>query len=160
MSNSTQLCDIGLIGLGVMGKNLELNLADNGYSVAAFDLDQPKIDSIIAQDEAERGDQAPRIHGCNSFTELLSKLKRPHLIILSVPAGKAVDSVCENLIGAGLQPDDIAYIARVYNERRDISCLDCFVTLTRVIRANIHKIICHNLISAFFGSELSPELHI
>ncbi len=107
MSNSTQLCDIGLIGLGVMGKNLGLNLADNGYSVAAFDLDQPKIDSIIEQDEAERGDQAQRIHGCSSFTELLSKLKRPHLIILSVPAGKAVDSVCENLIGAGLQPDDI-----------------------------------------------------
>ncbi|NTS76979.1 NADP-dependent phosphogluconate dehydrogenase [Catenovulum sp. SM1970] len=107
MSNSTPLCDIGLVGLGVMGKNLGLNLADNGYSVAAFDLDHAKIDAILAQDEAERGEQAQRIFACSSFTELLNKLKKPHLIILSVPAGAAVDSVCENLIGAGLQPDDI-----------------------------------------------------
>ncbi len=107
MSDSTVLCDIGFIGLGVMGKNLALNLADNGYKIAAFDLDTEKVDSAIAQDEAERGDNEQRIFPCTSYTELLSQLKQPHLIILSVPAGNPVDDVCHKLIDAGIQADDI-----------------------------------------------------
>ena len=51
---SSTKCDIGFIGLGVMGKNLTLNLADNGYRIACFDLDQSKVDAIIEQDELER----------------------------------------------------------------------------------------------------------
>mgnify|MGYP000055559202 CR=1 FL=1 len=107
MSDSAALCDIGFIGLGVMGKNLALNLADNGYKIAAFDLDTEKVDSAIAQDEAERGENEQRIFPCTSYTELLSQLKSPHLIILSVPAGNPVDDVCHKLIDAGIQADDI-----------------------------------------------------
>ena len=107
MSDSTALCDIGFIGLGVMGKNLALNLADNGYKIAAFDLDTEKVDAAIAQDESERGDKEQRIFPCTSYTELLAQLKKPHLIILSVPAGKPVDDVCHKLIDAGIQADDI-----------------------------------------------------
>ena len=107
MQNEQQLCDVGFIGLGVMGKNLTLNLADNGYKVAAFDLDMSKVDDVIAQDELERGSQPPRVAGCRSFTELLSKLTAPHLIVLSVPAGDTVDDVCDRLIDAGIGADDI-----------------------------------------------------
>lgn len=107
MSESTNLCDIGFIGLGVMGKNLALNLADNGYKLAAFDLDKDKVADAIKQDEIERGDNPQRIFPCTSYTELLSKLKSPHTIILSVPAGAPVDDVCHKLIDAGIQADDI-----------------------------------------------------
>ena len=100
-------CDIGFIGLGVMGANLTLNLVDHGYRVACFDLDQTKVDAIIAKDAEERGDAAARVEGCSSYTELLSKLKSPHMVILSVPAGEPVDHVCSHLIDAGIQADDI-----------------------------------------------------
>ena len=101
-------CDIGFIGLGVMGNNLTMNLVDHGYRVACFDLDQNKVDAILAKDASERAkDAAPRVEGCSSYTELLSKLKAPHLIILSVPAGDPVDHVCNHLIDAGIQADDI-----------------------------------------------------
>ncbi|GHE83216.1 NADP-dependent phosphogluconate dehydrogenase [Thalassotalea profundi] len=106
MTQSTR-CDIGFIGLGVMGKNLVLNLADNGYSIAAFDLDNEKVKAVIAQDKFESKSDNARVVGCSSYTELLSKLKTPHLIVLSVPAGAPVDQVCESLIGGGVQPDDI-----------------------------------------------------
>ena len=106
MSERTELCDIGFIGLGVMGKNLALNLADNGYKIAAFDLEHQKIEDAIAQDTAESG-SGGRIIGCTSYTELLSKLKVPHLIILSIPAGDIVDDVCHKLIDAGIKADDI-----------------------------------------------------
>ncbi|QPL51471.1 NADP-dependent phosphogluconate dehydrogenase [Alteromonas sp. B31-7] len=101
-------CDIGFIGLGVMGSNLTMNLVDHGYRVACFDLDQPKVESILAKDASERGEGvAPRVEGCSSYTELLSKLKAPHLIIISVPAGDPVDHVCHHLIDAGIHADDI-----------------------------------------------------
>ncbi|MEW6993709.1 NADP-dependent phosphogluconate dehydrogenase [Colwelliaceae bacterium MEBiC 14330] len=107
MTQDKFLCDIGFIGLGVMGKNLVLNLADNGYDIAAFDLCDEKVQAVIAQDELENKTGKQRVYGCSSYTELLSQLKAPHLIVLSVPAGAPVDQVCENLIGAGIQPDDI-----------------------------------------------------
>ena len=112
MTQEKTLCDIGFIGLGVMGKNLVLNLADNGYNIAVFDLNSDKIDEVINQDTAEQEaisqtKTQQRVYGCSSYTQLLSRLKSPHLIVLSVPAGTPVDQVCENLIGAGIQPDDI-----------------------------------------------------
>ncbi|QTH64378.1 NADP-dependent phosphogluconate dehydrogenase [Psychrosphaera ytuae] len=107
MTDKTTLCDIGFIGLGVMGKNLALNLADNGYKIAAFDLDTEKVEAAIEQDELERNDGPQRIFPCTSYTELLSKLTSPHLIILSVPAGAPVDDVCHKLMDAGIQADDI-----------------------------------------------------
>ena len=107
MTTENMTCDIGFIGLGVMGKNLVLNLADNGYTVAAFDLSTDKVEDAIAQDALENKSGSPRVVGCSSYTELFSRLKAPHTIVLSVPAGAPVDHVCESLIGAGIQPDDI-----------------------------------------------------
>ena len=107
MTQDNFLCDIGFIGLGVMGKNLVLNLADNGFNIAAFDLDDEKVQAVINQDQLENTSKKPRVYGCSSYTELLSQLKAPHLIVLSVPAGAPVDQVCQSLIGAGIQPDDI-----------------------------------------------------
>ncbi|MCY7294029.1 NADP-dependent phosphogluconate dehydrogenase [Alteromonas sp. a30] len=101
------LCDIGFIGLGVMGKNIALNLADNGYKIACFDLDADKVAAAIEQDQEETGKGEPRLFACRSYTELLGRLKTPHLIILSVPAGEPVDHVCHRLIDAGIEPDDI-----------------------------------------------------
>lgn len=105
LSQHATPCDIGFIGLGVMGKSLVLNLADNGYKIAAFDLVPQKIDELLTQDKIESG--GGRVVGCNSYTELLSKLTEPHLIILSIPAGDIVDDVCHKLIDAGIKADDI-----------------------------------------------------
>lgn len=105
MDQDAPQCEVGFIGLGVMGKNLALNLADNGYNIAAFDVDHDKIADVTQQDIDENGSE--RIVPCSSFTELLSKLSSPHLIVLSVPAGNPVDDVCHKLIDAGICADDI-----------------------------------------------------
>lgn len=107
MSEFTSKCDIGFIGAGVMGKNLILNLADHGYKVAAFDLDPKKLEAVVQQDLHENGGRQGRVVACTSFTELLAKLASPHLLVLSVPAGKPVDDVCAKLIDAGIAPDGI-----------------------------------------------------
>jgi len=107
MSEATPEAKIGFIGMGVMGKNLALNLADNGYTLAAFDLDRTKVEVAIAQERAEAPQAAPRIRGCSSYTELLAATASPRIIMLSVPAGEPVDHVCAKLIDAGIQADDI-----------------------------------------------------
>ncbi|MBY5921620.1 NADP-dependent phosphogluconate dehydrogenase [Ferrimonas balearica] len=105
MELSAAPCDVGFIGLGVMGKNLTLNLADNGYRVAAFDLDPAKIAGVEAQDRAESG--TVRVEGCPDIPAMLSRLSAPRLVVLSVPAGAPVDAVCEALLEAGIGPEDV-----------------------------------------------------
>ncbi|ADZ92521.1 NADP-dependent phosphogluconate dehydrogenase [Marinomonas mediterranea] len=109
MQNTNQSCNIGFVGLGVMGKNLALNLADHGYKVAGFDLDAQKVTDVLETEERERpkDETTPRIYGCDSMSDMLSKLVKPRVIVVLVPAGNPVDAVCNNLIEAGLEPDDI-----------------------------------------------------
>jgi len=44
---------IGLIGLGVMGRNLSLNMADHGFSVAGYDKDPGKVEALNDESEAQ-----------------------------------------------------------------------------------------------------------
>lgn len=107
MQNHSNLSDIGVIGLGVMGKNLALNIADNQYHVSAFDLDPVKVNGVIQQEKQERIGLEPRILGCANLTEMLASLTKPRILVLSVPAGAPVDGVCSALIAEGIEADDI-----------------------------------------------------
>jgi 6-phosphogluconate dehydrogenase len=79
-------CDIGLIGLAVMGQNLILNMADRGFKVAAYNR------TIARVDEFMRGSaRGKSITGCKSPQELVQALKRPRRLMLMVKAGEAVD---------------------------------------------------------------------
>jgi len=93
-------CQAGIVGLGVMGKNLALNLERNGYSVCGFDLDREK--STVVKEEVK----GRRIDFASSLAELADALQRPRRIILMVPAGPPVDSVIGQ-IRSCLEPGDI-----------------------------------------------------
>ena len=93
--------DIGLIGLAVMGENLVLNMASNGYQVAVYNRTTSKVDNFIAGRAADQP-----IVGTYSLEELCSKLKRPRRVMIMVKAGGAVDKVIEGLL-PHLEPGDI-----------------------------------------------------
>jgi 6-phosphogluconate dehydrogenase len=92
--------NIGLVGLGVMGQNLALNIESKGFSVAAFDLDPEKIKSCGQKWSGKRITVTP------SLPDLAEALERPRRILMMVPAGKAVDADIAALRPL-LQPDDI-----------------------------------------------------
>jgi len=129
MTQDNFLCDIGFIGLGVMGKNLVLNLADNGFNVVTFDVNEQKTQAVVEQAKVENPCGITRVYGSTSYSDLLSQLKSPHIIVLSVPAGEPVDQVCESLKGLGIQSDDIVIdtgnslwvdmVAREYKYKED-----------------------------------------
>ncbi|MFM8734129.1 MAG: decarboxylating NADP(+)-dependent phosphogluconate dehydrogenase [Pirellulales bacterium] len=86
-------CDIGLIGLAVMGENLALNIASRGYSIAVFNRTTSVTDAFTAG----RGKQ-PTVVGCHSLQDLVAALKPPRKVMMMVKAGPAVDDLIKTLI--------------------------------------------------------------
>ena len=96
----TQLCDIGLIGLEVMGQNLVLNMEEHGFRVAVWNRTVEKTTKFM--DRHARGKQ---IEACVTPAELVGKLRSPRLVMLMVQAAP-VDTVIEQLIPL-LSPGDV-----------------------------------------------------
>jgi 6-phosphogluconate dehydrogenase len=94
-------CDIGLIGLAVMGQNLILNMADHGFTVAAYNRTTGKVDDFLAGPA-----QGKSIIGCRSLEEFVQSLKKPRIAMLMVKAGKPVGQTIEQLAPL-LDPGDI-----------------------------------------------------
>ena len=92
MSKQTQQSDIGMVGLGVMGRNLVLNMADRGFAVAGYDKD-PKQVEALSQDSEKRD-----VHGATDIQEFIARLRKPRAIMMLVPAGPPVDSVIKDLL--------------------------------------------------------------
>src|SRR5271163_3931577 len=86
-------CDIGLIGLAVMGQNLVLNMNDHGYKVAVFNRTTSKVDEFLA-DEAK----GTQVVGTHSVKELCAALKLPRRVMLMVKAGEVVDQTIEHVL--------------------------------------------------------------
>jgi len=81
----------GIIGLGTMGRNLLLNMADHGFAVAGYDKDASKKDLF------EEEGKGKKIKGFISITEFIDSLETPRVIMLLVPAGLIVDAVIKDL---------------------------------------------------------------
>ncbi len=96
----TNTHDFGMVGLGVMGRNFLLNVADQGFSVAGLDTDPKKAAAL----ENEAVGKVAK--GTTSVMEFAALLKRPRRIMLLVPAGPPVDAVIENLL-PHLEPGDL-----------------------------------------------------
>jgi 6-phosphogluconate dehydrogenase len=94
-------CDIGVIGLAVMGQNLILNMNDHGFKVAAFNRTVSKVDNFLT-DQAK----GTQVFGAHTLEEFVGSLVSPRRVMLMIKAGEAVDEEIEKLL-AHLEPGDI-----------------------------------------------------
>lgn len=93
--------DFGMIGLGTMGRNLLLNIADHGFAAIGFDKDSSKaalLESSATPDTT--------VKGVSTLIEMVDQLKTPRKIMMLVPAGPIVDAVIKDLLPL-TQPGDI-----------------------------------------------------
>ena len=97
----SELCDIGLIGLAVMGENLALNIESRGYRIAVFNRTTSVVDELMGGRAAGK-----KFVGCHSIEELVKNLKTPRKVMLMVKAGPAVDALIDQLIPL-LSPGDV-----------------------------------------------------
>lgn len=98
--SNVRLADFGMIGLGTMGRNLALNVESHGYSVAVWNLESDWTDEFVAEHDDKE------FVATKTFGELVASLARPRKLMLMITAGKAVDSVLEQLEEL-LEPGDI-----------------------------------------------------
>ncbi|MDA7818349.1 decarboxylating NADP(+)-dependent phosphogluconate dehydrogenase [Sulfurimonas sp.] len=89
--------DIGIFGLGVMGQNLALNLANNGYKVSVYNRTEDGEEKIIEDFMGTITDKQ-KISGFTSVEDFVESLKSKKIILIMVVAGKVVDSVIEKLL--------------------------------------------------------------
>jgi 6-phosphogluconate dehydrogenase len=90
---SAQQFDFGMIGLGVMGRNFLLNMADHGFKVIGFDKDNQKTSAL--ESAATVG---TTVKGVGTLQDMVNQLAVPRKIMMLVPAGKPVDDVIESLL--------------------------------------------------------------
>ena len=72
---------IGMVGLGVMGRNLVLNMADHGFSVGGYDKDPNQVEAL-RQESAHRD-----ICGTRNINDFIVLLRPPRVVMMLVPAG-------------------------------------------------------------------------
>ncbi|MBC8144254.1 MAG: NADP-dependent phosphogluconate dehydrogenase [bacterium] len=91
---------IGMVGLGVMGRNLLLNIAAHGFPVAGFDIAAAQAESLSAEAAGKE------VFATSDLRAFVNALESPRAIIILVPPGKPVDMVLENL-RPHLSPNDL-----------------------------------------------------
>jgi 6-phosphogluconate dehydrogenase len=90
---TTNQCDIGLIGLGVMGENLALNMESKGFSVAVFNRTTEVTEKFAAGRAKGKNIQPTR-----TVEEFVGALKKPRIAMMMVKAGPPVDAVINELV--------------------------------------------------------------
>jgi 6-phosphogluconate dehydrogenase len=90
---AAQSYNLAMIGIGVMGKNLLLNMADHGFKVIGYNKNPEKTAALEAQ-----ANPGTSVKGVNTYQDMINLLEKPRKIMLLVPAGKPVDEVIESLI--------------------------------------------------------------
>ncbi|WP_148347780.1 NADP-dependent phosphogluconate dehydrogenase [Bacillus rubiinfantis] len=83
---------IGVVGVGVMGRSLALNFESKGFSVAIYDLSKEKVDEILEHHKGKN------IIGTADISEFIQSLERPRKILLMVNAGIITDKAIESLL--------------------------------------------------------------
>ncbi len=83
---------LGLIGAGVMGCNLALNMADHGVQVTVYDTDGAKVDAWLAREGGAAG-----VRKADSFAALAGALPQPRICLMMVPAGAPVDACIDGM---------------------------------------------------------------
>jgi 6-phosphogluconate dehydrogenase len=83
---------LGMIGLGTMGRNLLLNMADNGFAVTGYDKDPKMLQKL------EEDGKIHHLKGFASLKDFVQSLELPRKVMLLVPAGPIVDSVIQELV--------------------------------------------------------------
>ncbi len=104
--SNTMEYNMGLIGLGVMGKSLAENLAKNGTNLAIYNREIPGKEENIAADFVRSMPEQYVLQGHNNLSDFVHSLTKPRSILLMVNAGEAVDAVIASLTPK-LSPGDL-----------------------------------------------------
>jgi len=82
----------GMIGLGVMGENLALNIEEHGFPVAVWNLEPEKVDEFVTKNRGKK------VTGTKTFQDFTKAIERPRRIMMMIKAGSPVDQTIEKIM--------------------------------------------------------------
>lgn len=100
MPATTSSAQFGIIGLGVMGQNLALNVEEHGRSVAVWNLEPEWVDRFVAANSGRK------VVGTKKLEDFIAALEKPRRILMMIKAGDPVDQMLAKLAPL-LSPGDI-----------------------------------------------------
>src|SRR5256714_326695 len=86
-----RMAQFGMIGLGVMGENLALNVEEHGFSVAVWNLEGEWVDRFVSKNPGKK------ITGTKTFEDFVRALERPRRIMMMIRAGQPVDMTVDKI---------------------------------------------------------------
>lgn len=101
-----KLSEFGLIGLGVMGKSLTLNLAEKGYQLSLYNRHVAKVEEKVAERFVNEEPLLEKAKGFDDLSGFVSSLSQPRRILLMIKAGPALDQMIEEMLPL-LSPGDV-----------------------------------------------------
>ena len=87
------MADFGLFGLGVMGQNFALNVAEHGFKISVNNRSHDKVDTTVRRAQEELGDKVGNLTGFKDAKEFVASLAKPRKLMFLVTAGPTVDKV-------------------------------------------------------------------
>lgn len=97
---------MGVIGMGVMGKSLALNLAENGVPVSLYNRFVAGKEEGIAQKVVDENPEFSNMQAFEDLQKFVDSLEKPRRILMMIPAGGAIDAQLDTLIPI-LEKDDL-----------------------------------------------------
>lgn len=105
-STDNNRSELGIVGLGVMGRNLALNFADHGVALSLYNRHVDGKEEHVARDLIATHPELSIAKGFDDLQAFVASLETPRRIVLMIEAGKVVDTVLEQLTPL-LQSGDI-----------------------------------------------------
>jgi len=96
--------DVGIVGIGVMGSNLALNMLSKGFTVAVWNLETEVAEKFVADHGPTFGES--KLLGARTYEDFAKLLCKPRKCLILVTAGKATDIVIDSLMNV-FEDDDI-----------------------------------------------------
>ena len=118
----TDKAAVGLVGTGVMGAALALNMAERGHRVAVFNRSPERARELVAK----AGPLAAKLVACETLEALVAEIAPPRPLLLMVPAGDPVEHGIEALLPL-IEPGDVlidAGNANFHDTRRRCAWLE------------------------------------
>ncbi|PWH82171.1 phosphogluconate dehydrogenase (NADP(+)-dependent, decarboxylating) [Algibacter marinivivus] len=90
--------EFGLLGLGVMGKSLCINLSNNGFKISMYNRHVDGVEEHVALKFKKKHTELSSALPFDNLEEFVNSIQKPRKIMFMVNAGKTIDAVIENIL--------------------------------------------------------------
>ncbi|WP_215224457.1 NADP-dependent phosphogluconate dehydrogenase [Echinicola shivajiensis] len=98
LENKKAVSSFGIIGMGVMGSSLALNLAEKGVKISVYNRTLEGVEEDVAKKLVDAHPEVSGILPFDKLDEFVESLVQPRKILMMIPAGQIIDQQIARLL--------------------------------------------------------------